>query len=70
MRMTLGQTQKLNAVLKGASDEAGHDPQLWKSDAPTIASVDESGLVKALSAGTIQRAITACRLPSLFKENT
>ena len=24
MRMTLGQTQKLNAVLKGASEEAGH----------------------------------------------
>ena len=62
MRMTLGQTQKLNAVLKGASDEAGHDPQLWKSDAPSIASVDESGLVKALSAGTANVTVTVGEL--------
>ena len=31
---------------------------------------DYPALMKALSAGTVQRAITACRRPSLFKENT
>lgn len=46
MKMTVGQSQKLNAVLKGAEGDF-----VWESDAPEVAEVDAEGLVVALSAG-------------------
>lgn len=58
MRMTLGQSQKLNAALKGEGVQADHGPLLWKSDAPSVASVDEEGLVIALSAGKANVTVT------------
>lgn len=46
MKMTVGQTQKLNAELKGAEGEI-----VWESDSPEVASVDADGVVTAVSAG-------------------
>lgn len=46
MKMTVGQTQKLNAELKGAEGEI-----VWTSDAPEVAEVDADGVVTAVSAG-------------------
>ena len=46
MKMTVGQSQKLNAELKGAEGEV-----VWESDSPEIAAVDASGVVTAVAAG-------------------
>ena len=46
MKMTVGQSQKLNAELKGAEGEV-----MWESDSPEIAAVDASGVVTAVAAG-------------------
>ena len=54
MKMTVGQSQKLNAVLKGAEGEF-----VWESDKPEIADVDAEGLVVALSAGKANILVTA-----------
>ena len=54
MKMTVGQSQKLNVVLKGAEGEF-----VWESDKPEIADVDAEGLVVALSAGKANILVTA-----------
>lgn len=46
MKMTVGQSQKLNAVLKGVEGDF-----VWESDTPEVAEVDADGLVWAVSAG-------------------
>lgn len=46
MKMTVGQSQRLNAELKGAEGEI-----VWESDSPEIATVDASGVVTAVAAG-------------------
>ena len=46
MKMTVGQSQKLYAVLKGSDEK-----RVWKSADASIALVDQSGLVTAVSAG-------------------
>lgn len=54
MKMTVGQSQKLNAVLKGADGAF-----VWESDAPNVAEVDAEGLVVAISAGKANINVTA-----------
>ena len=54
MKMTVGQSQKLNAVLKGIEGDF-----IWESDAPEVADVDAEGLVVALSAGKANIAVTS-----------
>jgi hypothetical protein len=54
MKMTVGQSQKLNATLKGAEGDF-----LWESDAPAVADVDAEGLVVALAAGKANVIVTA-----------
>ena len=46
MKMTVGQSQQLNAVLKGSNEEC-----IWKSDDASIAEVEQNGVVTAVSAG-------------------
>ena len=54
MKMTVGQSQKLNAVLKGADGAF-----VWESDASNVAEVDSEGLVVAISAGKANINVTA-----------
>ncbi|MBR5564340.1 MAG: Ig-like domain-containing protein [Bacteroidales bacterium] len=54
MKMTVGQSQKLNASLKGAEGDF-----VWESDTPEVASVDAEGLVVALAAGKANVIVTA-----------
>ena len=54
MKMTVGQSQKLNASLKGAEGDF-----VWESDTPAVAAVDAEGLVVALAAGKANVIVTA-----------
>ena len=54
MKMTVGQSQKLNAVLKGVEGDF-----IWESDAPTIADVDADGVVVAISPGKANVVVTS-----------
>ena len=54
MKMTVGQSQKLNAVLKGIEGDF-----IWESDAPGVAEVDAEGVVVALSAGKANIVVTS-----------
>lgn len=54
MKMTVGQSQDLNAVLKGAEASL-----VWASSKETVASVDQDGNVTAVAAGTAQITVTA-----------
>ena len=54
MKMTVGQSQQLNAVLKGKDGM-----MLWESDASDVASVDEEGVVYAHSAGKANILVSA-----------
>lgn len=46
MKMTVGQSQQLNAVLKGSDEDC-----LWKTADASVATVDQNGLVTAVAAG-------------------
>lgn len=46
MKMTVGQRQKLNAVLKGSDEEC-----IWMSADESVAEVEQNGLVTAVAAG-------------------
>ena len=46
MKMTVGQSQKLNAVLKGSNEEC-----VWKSADASVATVEQNGVVTAVAAG-------------------
>ena len=54
MKMTVGQSQKLNAVLKGVEGDC-----VWESDCPEVADVNADGVVSALSAGKANVVVTA-----------
>ena len=57
MKMTVGQNQKLNAVLKGAEGDF-----IWESDAPEVAKVDADGVVYAVSAGKANIVVSSQNL--------
>ena len=57
MKMTVGQSQKLNAELKGAEGEF-----VWKSSDEDLISVDAEGLVTAVAAGTAKIIVSAAGL--------
>ena len=57
MKMTVGQNQKLNAVLKGAEGDF-----IWESDSPEVAEVDADGVVYAVSAGKANIVVSSQNL--------
>ena len=57
MKMTVGQSQQLNAVLKGAEGDI-----VWESADEKLASVNEDGIVTALAAGTTKIVASAAGL--------
>lgn len=57
MKMTVGQSQKLNAVLKGAEGSF-----VWASSKDAVATVDQDGTVTAVAAGTAQISVTVAGL--------
>ena len=54
MKMTIGQSQKLNATVKGVEAEC-----VWESADADVATVDEEGKVTAISAGSTMVAVSA-----------
>lgn len=54
MKMTIGQSQKLNATVKGVEAEC-----VWESADAEVATVDEEGKVTAISAGSTKVAVSA-----------
>ena len=54
MKMTIGQSQKLNATVKGVEAEC-----VWESADADVATVDEEGKVTAISAGSTKVAVSA-----------
>ena len=56
MKMTVGQSQKLYAVLKGSDEKC-----VWKTADASIALVDQSGLVTAVAAGKTVISVEAGR---------
>ena len=57
MKMTVGQSQKLNAELKGAEGEF-----VWESSDENLISVDGEGLVSAIAPGTAKVVVSAAGL--------
>ena len=57
MKMTVGQSQKLNAELKGAEGEF-----VWESSDENLVSVNSEGLVTAVAAGTAKVVVSAAGL--------
>ena len=53
MKMTVGQSQQLNAVLKGSDEDC-----LWKTADASVATVDQNGNIRALKQGTVQITAT------------
>ena len=57
MKMSIGQSQELNATLKGAEAEL-----VWKSTDAQVASVNAEGKVTALAVGTAKIIVSAAGL--------
>lgn len=60
--LTAGQQQQLTPVITGTSNTAVS----WTSSAPTVATVDPNGLVRALSAGTSTVTVRSVADPTKF----
>lgn len=60
MKMTVGQSQKLNAVLKGSDEEC-----IWKTADASVAEVEQNGLVTAVSPG---KTVITVQAGDAFKE--
>ena len=60
MKMTVGQSQKLNAILKGSTEE-----MVWKTADASVAAVEQDGLVTAVAAG---KTVITVEAGNVFKQ--